>query len=111
MSNKVKIEMLERLVKTLSGAKDIEYTKNIRGIPYRIRLKDVDPDDVKIKNSDEGLSVDFGATITKNDEWEAKLFGKLAAIVTAEIWFNEDPWKTIDELKDQIKELKRGKKK
>lgn len=97
----MKIKLLERLVKVITGADKIEYHPWSSPV---IKLFDVDPKDVKKVGWDEGIDFDWGADMVPNT-WNLPHSPKSMAVITLEVWFDEDPQVTIEELKKKVAEL------
>lgn len=117
-SDKDKIQMLERLIKALTGAKRLTYADWKYG-GKRISLEDVDVHDVKFastcgENEYAGLVLEFDATpyieepapeFLPDDVKIEDLEPCYTARIDAEIWFWKDPWTTIEELKEKNQTL------
>lgn len=110
MEEHMKVRCLERLVKALTGARDIIYHRYPMG-DGRVVLTDICPEDIKFHGYDEGISIDYypnAVRVTDReilpefrrgplDGWDVR--------IDAWIYFWEDPWKTIDELRKRVDEL------
>lgn len=108
-TDKDKIEMLERLVKALTGAKELDYMDWGLG-GKRVVLTDVEVDDVRFVNTCgtneyAGLVLEFDAepyVVEPPIEIADDVLPTTTARINAEIWFWEDPWTTIENLKEQV---------
>lgn len=104
-----KVEMLERLIKALTGAKDLNYRDwGIGG--KRVILTNVNVDDVKFANTCgekeyAGLVLEFDAEPCVVESPTEEFFSTNSAIINAEIWFWTDPWKRIEDLEKEVQSL------
>ena len=107
-----KIEMLERLVLALTGAEELSYANRGMG-GKQIILTDIEVDDVRFANTCgtneyAGLVLEFEPEhyiAEPPPELSDKLLPTPAARINAEIWFWEDLWKTIEELRKKVSDL------
>jgi len=103
MDDEMKIKNLERLVKALVGARGISYHKYPMG-DGRIVLEDVYPEDIKFNMPDEYVQVEFvPEPFVKMQDDVDKPY--LDARIDAWVYFWENPWDTIDELKEKLSEF------
>ena len=117
-SDEDKVQMLERLIKALTGAKRLTYADWKFG-GKRISLEDVDVHDVKLvstcgEKEYAGLVLEFNAEpyleepipeLLPDDVKIEDLEDCYTARIDADIWFWKDPWTTIEELKEKIQSL------
>lgn len=100
-----KVKLLERILKWLTGAKEIRYhtTKPFSSKWGWIELVDVEPDELHTHGWDDGLHFDWNSEVY-DDEFVEKLFDKPPTRIIAEIWYDVDPYARIEELEKQLKE-------
>ena len=106
MKDELKIKNMIRLIKALTGAKGIKCHAYPMG-DGRIILEDIDVDDVRFVNAygtNEygGMVLEFEGEPCVVEPPSDEFLPMNDAIINAEIWFWEDPWATIDELRKQI---------
>lgn len=106
----LKLEWLERLVRGLTGAKDVQY-KKLHEMDNRVLLIDVDVDNVRFVeayNSNEyaGMVLDFEAEPCVVEPSSDEFSPANSAIINAEIWFWTDPWKKIEDLEAELQSCK-----
>ena len=109
MTDELKIKNLTRLVKALTGAKEVGCHSYPMG-DGRIILEDIEVDDVRFANAwgtneYTGLVLEFEAEPCVVEPPSEEFLPANDAIINAEIWCWEDPWTTIDELKEQVQSL------
>jgi len=101
-----KVVLLERLVIGLTGAKEIRYI-DWGEWSKRVILVNVDVNDVKFantygENEYAGMVLEFEAEPCVVDPPSDEFLPANDAKINAEIWFWEDPWTTIEKLKEKI---------
>lgn len=106
MSDALKIKNLTRLLKALTGAKGVRCYSYPMG-DGRIILEDVDVDDVRFVNTwgtneYAGIVLEFNAEPCVVEPPSDEFFPANSAVINAELWFWEDPWATIEELKEEV---------
>ena len=109
MKDELKIKNMIRLIKALTGAKGIKCHAYPMG-DGRIILEDVDVEDVRFVNAYgtneyAGMVLEFDAEPCVVDPPSDEFFPANSAIINAEIWFWEDPWTTIEELKEKVQSM------
>jgi len=116
LEDRAKIWLLERIIKGMTGCKEIKYhfyskIKKYDDIPYSfgyVELKDMMYDYVPKILYDEGLEVDVLPDIVESEFKK----GKYEPTLNCEIHFSMDPWSEVKKLRKQVEELgKKGGKK
>jgi len=107
MNDKDKIEALERIIKAITYADEIRYPKNPHKIMLeRIQFVGANPDHLYFRGYSEGLEIDWDAEYYE-DEVPEELGGgiTMSARLIGEVWIQEDLWKTVQDLKQEIQSL------
>ena len=116
LTQKDKIYLLERVVKWLTGADEIQYRLHGK---YRdkelgrnsmhgyMTLTNTKPEDIEPKSYiDDGLDLEFTGAVRKSDfPWRRRDYPE----IDAEIWFNDNPIEVVDSLRAKVKELQADK--
>ena len=106
----LKLEWLERLVRGLTGAKEIQYRK-LHKMDNRVLLINVHIDNVRFvgaynTNEYAGMVLDFEAEPCVIEPPSDEFFPANSATINAEIWFWTDPWKKIEDLEAELQSCK-----
>jgi len=110
MSDELKIKNMTRLLQALTGAKGVKCQSYPMGDGIII-LEDIEVDNVRFANTCgdneyAGLVLEFEAEPCVVDPPTDEFFPANDAVINAEIWCWEDPWDTIDALREEVQTLR-----
>lgn len=102
-----KLKVLERIIKNLYHAKDIEYhLRPWNGLEGFITMLDInDVGDIPKINDCCDMGIENDVTIRRT-EYDKEMH-QHRPIVDCEIWLNENPYATIKELRKELNESKK----
>jgi hypothetical protein len=115
ISDKLKVWLLERILKSLYEAKDIRYIfhnmdednpNNSHGFLTLVDIHKWDCPKI-VEYYDEGLSDEIDTEMGDAPEWLIEIGAdEKRAILNYEIWFTFDPYEEIERLKKELEESK-----
>lgn len=107
MNNEEKIEALERILKAITYTDEITYKSGEHGyLLDRIQFHGANPDYLKFRGYSEGLDLDWDAE-PHEEEVPEEFGGGITdhPRLVGEIWIQDDMWKTIQDLREQLSEF------
>ena len=97
-----KVALYERILKYVTGATEIRIISHSDECEHGfVSLVGANPRNVSEVGIDEGLSLDYGSEPYVED-YGGYLEPRDDSRTIVEVWFSEDPWATIEKLKEKI---------
>ena len=104
-----KIDILERILKFLTGAAEIRYVvHNDEDAEYPfgyVEIVGIQPEDISAAGVDQGLEVSFDSEIYQEDHF-GTVEPRDCSRIIMEIWFSRNPWDKIEELEGMLEEAR-----